>query len=162
MHPTKGKVLLSYLKVKMEKLCIARVLLLRNNNIVQCIWSHWNSGFSCWLVDFSAECPSCYAKWRLNHTGTGLNLPFSLFPQPCPLCHLYDPTPAESYSSPCHLLQSEPLPNWTTPNGPSYSPDFVPFSIEHNSARAQSEMICCMKMDLWAQSCLPSVISTQH
>lgn len=91
----------------------------------------------------------------------GLNLRFSLFPQPCPICHLYNPTPAESYSSPCHLLQSNPLPNWAIPNGPSYSPDFVPFSMEHNSARAQSEMICRIKMDLWAQPCLPSVVS-QH
>lgn len=92
----------------------------------------------------------------------GPNLQFSLFPQPCPQCHLYGPAPAESYSSPCHLLQPDPLPNWTASNGPSYSPDFIPFSMEHNSALAQSEMLCCMMMDLRSQLRFGWVVSTQH
>lgn len=99
----------------------------------------------------SVNAPAAMPNGESITRSLGLNLQFSLFPQPCPQCHLYGPAPAESYSSPCHLLQPDPLPNWTAPNGPSYSPDFIPFSMEHNSAPARLEMLCCMKMDLWAQ-----------
>ncbi len=145
----------------MEKLCIARVLMLRNNNIFQCIWSHWTlwiqlltCGLQCWMPQLLCQMET------QSHGHWGLTCRFLYF-HSLALSAIYTTRllpKAIHHPVTCYSLTRCP----TEPLLMDHHIRLTSFSIEHNSARAQSEMICCMKMDLWAQSCLSSVVSTQH